>query len=603
MNEIISKKLAVLTSNPGVYIMKNNNAEVIYVGKAKNLKNRVSQYFVSNSSHSLKVVKMVSHIADFEYIVTASELEALILENNLIKQYQPKYNILLKDDKNYPYIVIDKNADYPKFALARRRADDSLKYFGPFKSAADVRQIIKTLNEVFGLYSCNHKFPRDFNKNRPCLNYHIGKCSAVCTGKISKSEYANSISQAISFLNGDYKKLIAELKATMQQYSNACEFEKAAQIRDRINSINRLESKQIIVFKANVERDIIAFSTLEDEVCFSVMNIRAGKLVFQDTLFISSANGEQDLMGEFIKRYYTNDDIIPNEIIVETLPEQVSLLSQWLSARHGKNVRIFCAMRGENVRLVNMCKTNAAEKLAEKKSSGIRQNKLMAQIGQMLGLDTIPKRIEMYDISHFGGDATVGGMVVWQDGRFKKTDYRRFSFKNDFTNDDYKHTHQMLLRRLDHLNDNQDQSFSTKPDIIFVDGGLAHLQIVHQLVSQHNINVFGLVKDKKHKTRAIVSLNGEVDICTTPSVFKFFTELQDEVHRFAISYMHKTKRKGMVSGGLKSVQGIGDAKYKALIKEFKTVSGIKNATADQLIKVSGITPALAKRIQDYFNGE
>lgn len=598
MNDVISNKLAVLTSNPGVYIMKNKDGEVIYVGKAKNLKNRVSQYFVSNSSHSYKVVKMVSHIHDFEYIVTASELEALILENNLIKQHRPKYNILLKDDKSYPYIVLDKTNDYPRFSLARRRDNSNYKYFGPFKSAADVRQIIKTVNEVFGLYSCSHAFPRDFNKNRPCLNYHIGKCPAVCTGKISKDEYANSISQAVSFLNGDYKKLLLELKAQMQNFSDSFEFEQAAKIRDRINSIKRLESKQIIVFNSNVERDIIAYSTLENEVCFSVMHIRAGKLIYQDTLFITGESS--DLMGEFIERYYSSDDIIPQEIVVEVLPEHVSLLSQWLSARRGKNVRIFSAMRGENVKLVDMCKTNAAEKLAEKKSSGIRQNKLMGRIAQMLGLDFIPKRIEMYDVSHFSGDATVGGMIVWQDGRFKKSDYRRFSFENVLIPDDYHTTYQMLTRRLNHLDD---EEFGTKPDIIFVDGGAGHLKTVYQLVSQYGISVYGLVKDKKHKTRAIVSVNGEVDIRTNPAVFKFFTDLQDEVHRYAISYMHKSKRKKMVSGGLKSVKGIGEAKYKALLKAFKTVDGVSKASIDQLLKVPGINQTVANAILNYFNGE
>ncbi len=598
MNDVISNKLAVLTSNPGVYIMKNKDGEVIYVGKAKNLKNRVSQYFVSNSSHSYKVVKMVSHIYDFEYIVTTSELEALILENNLIKQHRPKYNILLKDDKTYPYIVLNKTADYPRFSLARRRDNQNFKYFGPFKSAADVREIIKTLNEVFGLYSCTRTFPRDFNKTRPCLNYHIGKCPAVCTGKITKEQYNESILQAVSFLNGDYKKLLSELKAQMQGYSDSFEFEKAAIIRDKINSIKRLESKQIIVFNSNVERDIIAYSTLEDEVCFSVMHIRAGKLIFQDTLFVTG--DAPDLMGEFIERYYTSDDIIPNEIVVEVLPEQVSLLSQWLSARHGKNVRIFNALRGENVRLIDMCKTNAAEKLAEKKSSGIRQNKLMGQIAQMLGLNTIPKRIEMYDVSHFSGDSTVGGMIVWQDGRFKKSDYRRFSFSDILIPDDYQTTYQMLTRRLNHINDRE---FGVKPDIIFVDGGVGHLKTVYQLVSQYDINVFGLVKDKKHKTRAIVSINGEVDIRTNPAVFKFFTELQDEVHRYAISYMHKSKRKKMMSGGLKSVKGIGDAKYKALLKAFKTVDGVSKATFDELIKVSGINDTIALAIINYFNGE
>ncbi len=600
MNSKVSEKLAVLTSRPGVYIMKNKDDEIIYVGKAKNLKNRVSQYFVNSSQHFPKVLKMVSNIDHFEYIVTTSELEALMLENNLIKEHKPRYNILLKDDKTYPYIVLDKKSLYPHFSLARRRGDDNLRYFGPFQSSAAVWEIIKTINEVFGLYSCKHSFPRDFGKFRPCLNFHIGKCPGICTGKISEKEYANNISQAVSFLNGDYKKLVSDLSGRMLEYSENMEFEKAAAIRDRINSIKRLESKQVIVFSANVDRDIIAMSQLEDEVCFSIMHIRGGKLIFQDTVFLTDT--APDIFGEFIERYYTCDDMIPKEIVVEKVPESVQLISQWLSNRKGRAVRIFDAKRGENVRLINMCKNNAAEKLSEKKSNGIRENKLMGSIAQMLGLSSIPSRIEMYDISHFGGDSTVGAMIVWQDGRFRKSDYRRFSFENDFSNDDYKHTYQMIERRLTRLK-NKDIGFDKKPDIIFLDGGLGHLGTVYELISSNDINVFGLVKDKKHKTRAIVSSKGEVDIRVSPAVFKFFTMLQDEVHRFAISYMHKDKRKKMTSGGLLSVKGLGQVKYKALMKKFKTLAALKKATIQELCTVSGITPPLAQKIINHLNGE
>lgn len=600
MNNTVRDKLAVLTSRPGVYIMKNADGDIIYVGKAKNLKNRVSQYFVANSQHTPKVIRMVANVADFEYIVTTSELEALILENNLIKKHKPKYNILLKDDKTYPYIVLDKKSEYPGFTLARQRKDDGLRYFGPFRSSSDVWGIIKTLNEVFGLYSCKHSFPRDFNKNRPCLNYHIGKCPGICTGRISAKEYGSSISQAINFLNGDYKKLLTDLNTQMLECSENMEFERAAVIRDRINSIKRLESKQVIVLSADVDRDIIASSVLEEEICFSVMHIRNGKLLFQDTVFVT--DNAPDIMSVFIEQYYSTDDMIPKEIAVEVLPESAELLSQWLSERKGRNVRIFCAQRGENVRLIDMCKRNAAEKLAEKKSQGIRENKLMSHIAQMLGLSGIPKRIEMYDISHFGSDSTVGGMIVWQDGRFKKSDYRRFSFNNVFAPDDYKHTYEMIERRLSHL-ENGDEGFDVKPDIIFLDGGSGHLSAVYELVSKHGISVFGLVKDRKHRTRAIVSSKGEVDIRTNPAVFRFFTQLQDEVHRYAITYMHKDKRKKMVSGGLKSIPGIGPVKYKALMKAFKTVTAVKKASVKELESVSGISESLAQSIKQYFDGE
>ena len=600
MNENISSKLKVLTSSPGVYIMKNTDDEIIYVGKAKNLKNRVSQYFVKNSSHSLKVMRMVSHIADFEYIVTSSELEALILENNLIKQHKPKYNILLKDDKTYPYIALDKKSDYPHFTLARRRTDPNLRYFGPFSSSQAVWEIIRTVNAVFGLYSCKHSFPRDFNKFRPCLNYHIGKCRGICMGNISSKEYKKNIEQAIGFLNGDYKKLLSSLEKEMIDAAESLQFETAALLRDRINSIKRLESKQVIVTSPNVNRDVIAYSELDGEFCFSVMHIRLGKLLFQDTFFVSES--DDDLMGVFIERYYKQPDMIPKEIAVMKLPESASLLSDWLSKEKGSQVRIFEAQKGEGLKLVEMCRKNAEEKLADKKSNGIRTGKLMLQISQMLGLKEAPSRFEMYDISNFGSDSIVGGMIVWADGRFKRSEYKKFKFDNAVAPDDYRYTREMIERRLVRLDSNSD-GFENKPDIVFLDGGLGHLNAVADLFENRDIKVFGLVKDRKHKTRAIISEAGEVDIRTNPAVFKFFTTLQDEVHRFAITYMQKKKQKQMFDSELMSIEGVGKEKYKLLLNEFKTVDKIKKATMQELCSVKGISQSLAQKIFSYFNGE
>lgn len=596
MNKKIQDKLAVLTSNPGVYIMKNAADDIIYVGKAKNLKNRVSQYFVANSQHTPKVVKMVSNVDHFEYIVTSSELEALILENNLIKQHKPKYNILLKDDKTYPYIALNKNSDFPRFTLSRRRTDPGYRYFGPFQSSKSVWEIIRTLNSVFGLYSCNHNFPRDFNKFRPCLNYHIGKCTGICTGRVSAEEYQSNINQAVSFLNGDYKRVLSELEGEMQRLSDEMNFEKAAVLRDRIKSIKRLESKQVIVLSPDVNRDVIAYSELEGEICFSVMHLRQGKLLFQDTVFMT--DNADDITGVFIERYYQQKDIIPKEIALECLPESHVLLAQWLSAQRGSNVRFIEARKGENVRLIDMCRKNALEKLAEKKSNGVRANKLMGQIAQMLGISEIPSRIEMYDISHFAGDNIVGGMVVWSDGRFRKSEYKKFKFE-DTEPDDYKHTYEMIERRLKRL-ESASEGFDNKPDIIFLDGGLGHLNAVYELVSSYGIAVFGLVKDRKHRTRACVSMRGEVDIRTNPSVFKFFTGLQDEVHRYTITYMQKKKSKGMVSSELMSIEGVGKSRYKALMDAFKTVDNIRKADAQQLANVPGISRELAERICAYF---
>ena len=596
INERIQEKLNVLTCSPGVYIMKNADGEIIYVGKAKNLKNRVSQYFVANSNHSPKVLRMVANVDIFEYIVTPSELEALILENNLIKQHKPKYNILLKDDKTYPYIALEKDSDYPKFTLSRRRTDTRYRYFGPFKSSSSVWEIIRTLNDVFGLYSCKKNFPRDFGKTRPCLNYHIGKCVGICTGKISSQEYKNNINQAIGFLNGDYKQLLNELNEQMLHFSENLEFEKAATLRDRIESIKRLESKQIIVLAPHVDRDIVAYSELEGEVCFSVMHIRNGKLIFQDTVFLTDSS--EDIMSIFIERYYQQKDIIPKEIAVMTLPESCELLSGWLSEQRGSLVRLFEAQKGENARLIEMCKKNALEKLAEKKANGVRTGKLMGQIAQMIGMTEIPRRVEMYDISNFGTDSTVGGMIVWEDGRFRKSEYKKFKFDNVFEQNDYRYTYEMIERRLKRYDEHSD-GFEKKPDIIFLDGGQGHLNTVYELAASRGINIFGLVKDRKHRTRGIVSMNGEVDIRTNPTVFKFFTQLQDEVHRFAITFMQRKKEKSMLSSELMSIEGIGEGRYKALMNKFKTIDAIKKSTAEQLASVKGISLDLAKRIKQH----
>ena len=599
MNKRIQDKLAVLTSNPGVYIMKNAADDIIYVGKAKNLKNRVSQYFVSNSQHSPKVLKMVSNVDHFEYIVTGSELEALILENNLIKQHRPKYNILLKDDKTYPYIALSKNTDFPRFTLSRRRTDPNYRYFGPFQSSKSVWEIIRTINSVFGLYSCKHVFPRDFNKFRPCLNFHIGKCVGICTGRIPADEYRANVNQAIAFLNGDYKRVITDLELQMNGLSESMEFEKAAVLRDRIRSIKRLESKQVIVLSPEVNRDIIAFSELENEVCFSVMHIRQGKLLFQDTVFMTDS--AEDIIGVFIERYYQQKDIIPKEIAVSKLPAAHELLTQWLSAQRGTSVRLFEAHKGENVRLLDMCRKNASEKLAEKKSNGVRSSKLMGQIAQMLSISDIPSRIEMYDVSHFSGDSIVGGMIVWEDGRFRKSEYKKFKF-DDWVQDDYKHTYEMIERRLNRL-ESGSEGFDKKPDIIFLDGGIGHLNAVYELISGYGIAVFGLVKDRKHRTRACVSLQGEVDIRTNPAVFKFFTGLQDEVHRYAITYMQRKKSVGMLSSELMTIEGVGQSRYRALMDKFKTLENIKKASIDELAGTPGISRALAEKIYLYFKEE
>lgn len=599
-NEKITNKLSVLTDSPGVYIMKDSYGSVIYVGKAKNLKNRVSQYFTGVSSHPLKVMKMVMNVDEFEYIVTDSELEALILENNLIKQYMPKYNILLKDDKTYPYIAISKKEPYPKFTLLRRRDNTDYYYFGPFSSSAIVWDIINTVSRLFGIYSCSKKFPRDFGKARPCLNYHIGNCSGVCTGKIDEQEYKQIIQKAIRFLKGDYKSILPELEEQMNICAENLDFEKAAQLRDKIKSIRKLDANQIIVFDPNVNKDIIAYSTLEDTVCFSVMLIRGGKLLLQDTRFVKNSEVGESIMQQFLQRYYFNSDRVPPEIVIDEPFDNIELITKWLESVRGGRVHIIAAKKGKNVQLLEMCRKNAMEKLAEKRANGIKYAKLQSQLAQLLKLKSLPDRIEMYDISNFKDDSIVAGMIVWQGGRFAKKQYKRFKLKDMSGQDDYKSMRQVIERRLIRL-DNGDEGFDTKPDIIFVDGGTNHLMAVYDLLKERNISGFGLVKDRSHRTRAVVSIDGEVEIRHNPQLYKFFTTLQDEVHRFSISYMHKTKSKQMLNSELMKIEGLGSKRYKKLMQRFLNVKALSNADFDEICAVDGIPKNVASNIYNYFH--
>ena len=600
-SEKITNKLSVLTDSPGVYIMKDSAGKVIYVGKAKNLKNRVSQYFTGVSSHTVKVMKMVMNVDDFEYIVTDSELEALILENNLIKQYMPKYNILLKDDKTYPYIAISKKQPYPKFVLMRKRNNTDYYYFGPFSSSAIVWDIINTVSRLFGIYSCTKNFPKDFGKARPCLNYHIGNCVGVCTGKISEQEYKKNIQKAIKFLKGDYKSILYELENQMNQCAQNLDFERAAQLRDKIKSIRKLDANQIIVFDPNINKDIIAYSTLEDTVCFSVMVIRAGKLLFQDTRFVKNSEIGDNLIQQFIQRYYFNSDRVPPEIVLDSEFENMELITKWLESLRGGRVHIIAAKKGKNIQLLEMCRKNAREKLSEKRANGLKYAKLQGQIAQLLKLENLPDRIEMYDISNYKDDSIVAGMIVWQSGRFAKKQYKRFKLKDMDKQDDYKSMRQVIERRLIHL-DNGDEEFETKPDIIFVDGGAGHLMAVKDLLDERSVNGFGLVKDRKHRTRAIVSMEGEVDIRQNTQLYKFFTALQDEVHRFSISYMHKTKTKNMLDSQLLKIEGLGTKRYKKLMQRFLSIDALKKADLDQISAVDGIPKNVAINIYNYFHG-
>ncbi len=586
----VTEKLAVLTARPGVYLMKNRDGKIIYVGKAKNLKNRVSSYFTGVKSHTAKVMAMVEKVADFDYICVNTEMEALILENNLIKEHSPKYNILLKDDKTYPYVSLDLKQPYPHLKILRQENREGLQVFGPFPQMGAAAEIIRTANDLFGLATCHKSFPRDFRKGRPCLRYHIGTCMGVCTGNISQEQYRERLGEVMEFLKGDYKALVRQLTEKMTQAAENLQFEKAAALRDRIRKIEKLGQNQIVDGDTRQERDVLDAVRLGDSLAVGILMIREGRLLMQDTVVLKEGV-EEDWIGPFLQRYYQKKEQIPRELLLPKLPEEAELLSGYLSELKGKNVTLRAPQRGTGTELLALCRKNAAEKLAEREAGGDRVRKMSALLAQTLGLPTPPARIEMYDISNFGKDSMVGGMIVWEEGRLKKSAYRRFEIKDQFLPDDYAATRQMLARRMEHL---EDEKFGGKPDLILMDGGLQHVHAVQDLCK--GIPVYGLVKDRKHKTRALVSDGGELDLRSDPALFGFFCGLQEEVHRFAITYMKKKHTKTMKKSPLLEVPGMGPARLKKLRKAFP--KGFENVPAEELAKKAGIPLNVAELLKE-----
>ena len=590
----ITQKLKVLTARPGVYLMKDNDGAIIYVGKAKNLKNRVSSYFTGVKSHTAKVMAMVQKVDDFDYICVNSEMEALILENNLIKEHSPKYNILLKDDKTYPYVGIRLKEDYPSLKVLRQESKEGYRLFGPYPQMGAAAEIVRTANDLFGLATCGKIFPRDFKKGRPCLRYHIGNCAGVCTGKVSKEKYRERLNEAFEFLKGDYKGLIGELKKKMDQAAEELDFERAASLRDRIRKLEKLGQTQIVDLDGGEDRDFLDAVSLGELTAVGVLTVRGGRLLMQDT-FLFKDGLEEDWISPFIRQYYRDAESVPKEIFLPALPGEALLLEEYLGGLRGSGVALRVPQRGNGSSLLALCRKNAAEKLAEREAGGDRIRKTSLLIGQALGLAAPPKRIEMYDISNFGESSMVGGMIVWEEGRFKRSAYRKFKIDQP-GQDDYAATRQMLMRRLSHLNDAE---FGERPDLILMDGGKGHMEAVLDLCG--DIPVFGLVKDRRHRTRALVSNAGEMDLRTDPALFAFFASLQEEVHRFAITYMKKTHSKAMTRSPLLEIKGMGEARLKKLKKAFP--KNIKEATVEALREKGGLPEAVAKEVYRYYHGE
>lgn len=601
--KILRKKAMSLPLLPGVYIMKNADGEIIYIGKAKALKNRVSQYFGSQNRHPVKVRKMVENVDRFDYIVTGSEFEALVLECSLIKQHSPKYNILLKDDKGYSYIRISEG-EYRKISAVFNKKDDGSEYIGPYLSSYSVRQSVDAANKIFKLPQCNKVFPRDFGKSRPCLNYYISQCCGLCTGKIKKSDYDEAVDGAIAFLKGDSRDIIADLRVKMEKAAEELDFEQAAKLRDRINSIERIKEKQKVVYKSVEEQDVFATADIDGSVCLAVLRFSNGRLFDSEHFFFDDPGDKESMRSDFITSYYSMRDNIPKRVTVDGEVADRELLEQWLSEKKGKKVTVFVPARGEQLEIVNMCRKNAEEKLAIKKGRTGREIAVLDELKDLLGLKKTPEYIESYDISHTAGQDSVAGMIVFKGGKPYRKAYKRFSIKSFDGNDDYRAMNEVLTRRFSEYEKSKDstEGFGKLPDLILLDGGVGQVHAVEPVLREFGLKIplFGMVKDNRHRTRAISGDGGEIAINSKRQVFTLISEIQNEVHRFSVAYHHQKHAKRGLSLSLTEIEGVGEKRASALLKYFKTMTAIKNAGVDELSKAPGITSAVAQNIYDYY---
>jgi excinuclease ABC subunit C len=611
------EELKNLPEEPGVYLMHDDSDEIIYVGKAKILKNRVRQYFQKNSNHTPKVIAMVSNIAYFEYIVTDSETEALALECNLIKKYRPKYNILLKDDKHYPYIKVTINEDYPKVLKVRKLQKDGAKYYGPYVCGSTIKNTLDVIQKLFNPPTCRRKFPQDIGKGRPCLNYHINNCFAPCTGKVSKEEYRRVYFDICRFLDGNHKELIASLTEEMKAASKKLEFEKAAMLRDRINAISDIEEKQkIINTDKQTDKDVMSVA-MGDNISFcEVFFIRGGKVLGRESYKIDNTQqaSPNEVLTDFIKQFYQSSDYIPEEILTEYEIDDIDAISEWLRMRKNKKVVIASPKRGEKLKLVEMVKKNADIALGNYKIRVMKErekNTVLDAMKEALGLEKQPNRIEAYDISNISGADNVGGMVVFENGKPAKRKYRIFKIKSFEGADDYAAMKEVIYRRFRHALDEEekikrgemkrnDAKFLPLPDLILLDGGKGHLNVVSELMEmmEYDIPVFGMVKNDRHRTRGLVSKDGELEISPTSAIFKLVTFIQDEVHKTAIEYHRKLH--GKIESELDKIPGIGEKRRKALLTIFGSVDKIKEADIDELLNVKEMDRKSAESVYEYF---
>ena len=601
MNEklnILKQKANRLPLVPGVYIMKNKSGEITYIGKAKALKTRVTQYFGKGSQHTEKVRQMVAHVEDFDYILCTSEFEALILENSLIKQNQPKYNILLKDDKGYSYVKITREK-WPKIS-AVKVTDKKNEFIGPFNSGYVVKQTVDEARKIFKIPDCN----RDFDKiTRPCLNFHIGICQAPCRGKVKYEDYIESINSAKEFIkSGDSGSLSIEtLEKKMNAAAENLNFEEAARLRDRINAIKKIREKQRVVSISYKEQDIIATAFLGEKACIEILIFRNYRLIDKKHYIIEGFTERQSLYNEFLPRYY-GENTAPQRILLDTGTESFETLERWLNEKENRKITLLNPKAGEQLKLLQMCLNNAAENLSERSERTGREMAELNELKDLLGLEKTPRYIEAYDISNTAGSSNVAGMVVFKDARPYKAAYKKFKIKGFDGQDDYASMAEVLDRRFDEYEKGSDEGFKTLPDLILLDGAKGQIGAVVPILQKHNINVpvFGMVKDSKHRTRAVATRGGDIAIKSNRRVFTLITNIQDEVHRFAIGY-HKTLRsKSVTSSELLNIEGVGKGLAAKLLKHFGGISKIKKADFEEITKVKGIPRKTAENIIEYF---
>lgn len=605
IKELRAKAMS-LPLTPGVYIMRDKNKKIIYIGKAKALKNRVSQYFGSHTNHTPKVIRMVENVDTFDYIVTDSEFEALVLECSLIKQYTPHYNILLKDDKGYSYIKIT-NEQWPRIKAVKQIDNDGAQYIGPYMSSYYVKNAVDQAVKIFKLPTCGRKFPQDIGKGRPCLNYHIKLCSAPCTGKITHKEYTENLKEAVEFLKGGNNADIKKMTAEMNLAAENLEFERAARIRDRINAIKKMGDSQKVVCSKIKEQDVLAVVTEGNTACFEVFKFKNSALYDREHFIIGDVDDLPQARHEFITGYYYKRNDIPPRITVDGSVNDTELLQQWLSEVLGKKVVIFQPQKGEQLQLVEMCKKNAAEHLAHRRGAAGKDTMALNTLGELLGLDGAPNYIESYDISNQNGTANVAGMIVFENGRPLKSAYRRFEIKTVAGQDDYGSMAEVIERRLNEYEKHKDEGvgFGRMPDLILLDGGKGQVNAVSQVMKRmgYNIPLFGMVKDNKHRTRAITDAGKEIAINNKRSVFTLVSNIQEEVHRFAIGY-HRQKRKNTsFKSSLTEIEGVGERRAKALLKHFGTIANIKEADLQELETAPTMNKVVARTVYSYFHGD